>query len=104
MSEREFDMPTRRALMAVLDAARANLVKCSAGGYFGSDPCGNPAIYTFHSEHSTLCRIHGMSHEKDRSLWPHRQAELVAAIAAADAVLDVLPQPYIAEPGEEERA
>jgi hypothetical protein len=81
------------ALLAVLEAARANLVPCSSGGYFGRPWCGKPVMYTLGSPNVAVCKVHAREHEGRRDLWEHPQIPLVAAIAAYDALADALPSP-----------
>jgi hypothetical protein len=80
------------ALRVVLDAARDVLKPCSSGGYFGVKPCERPAIYTFGSPNVMFCKEHGRPHEGRHDLWlMERQAKLVAAIAAYEAIEEALP-------------
>ena len=81
------------ALLAVLEAARASLAPCGAGGFLGRPECAEPAVWTFGSPNVALCRLHGREHEGRTDLWPHRQLALVAAVAAADGALAAVPRP-----------
>ena len=101
MTKKTPSLEVLEAAIAVVEAARENLVLCISGGHFDVPSCGKPAIWTHGSPNVTLCKAHGRSHEGRHDLWPHRQTALVAAIAAFDGICEVLPETYGADDAKE---